>query len=422
MFENLKGKKLLILGGVSATIEVVDRCHELGIVVYVTDYLEDSPAKKVADKSFMVNATDVDAVCSLCKEENIDGIFVISELLLPYYAQICEKLNFPCYATAKNIEIMTHKNQFKDCCRKYGVPTIEEYCSIEEVKNYPVIVKPIDSSASRGISVCYNKDELKLGIEKALSYSHSKRYIIEKYMTGDEIALYYYIQDGNPVFVGMCDRYVFKQSSDMLQLPTAYIFPSRYTQRHIAETDVKIKNMFKQIGMTNGPIFLQGFIEDGIPHIYEPGYRINGAREHVIIENITGVSSMDMLINFALIGKMADYDIEEKIDPMLHGKIACILSRLIGKGKISAIEGLDKVKKVPTVLKTFLNNNIGNEITDTQIGNFFQIAFRTINVEDNKFDLKKTIDLIQDSVVYYDENGNSMMLDKFDTNILIKNY
>src|SRR5699024_7250057 len=111
--------------------------------------------------------------------------------------------------------------------------------------------------------------------------------------------LYYYFQDGNPVFAGMCDRYVFKQASGLAQLPTAYIFPSRFTDNHLKQTDEKIKKMFRGIGMTNGPIFLQAFIEDGIPHIYEPGYRTNGAREQYIIGSVCGISSVDMLINFS---------------------------------------------------------------------------------------------------------------------------
>ena len=54
---NLQGKKLLLLGGVQPACEIVKEAHNMGVTVYVTDYLEDSPAKKYADKSFMVNAT-----------------------------------------------------------------------------------------------------------------------------------------------------------------------------------------------------------------------------------------------------------------------------------------------------------------------------------------------------------------------------
>ena len=46
-------KKLLILGGTSISSQIVYAAHEMDIAVYVTDYYADSPAKKIADKSFI---------------------------------------------------------------------------------------------------------------------------------------------------------------------------------------------------------------------------------------------------------------------------------------------------------------------------------------------------------------------------------
>ena len=58
--------------------------------VLVTDYLIDS-WKKIADKSFMVSTTDVDAVVDLIKKENIDGVLTgFIDSMLPYYQAICE--------------------------------------------------------------------------------------------------------------------------------------------------------------------------------------------------------------------------------------------------------------------------------------------------------------------------------------------
>lgn len=62
---DLRGKKLLLLGGVQPMCEVVKEARKLGVIVYVTDYLEDSPAKKIADKSFLVSTTDVDRIVEI---------------------------------------------------------------------------------------------------------------------------------------------------------------------------------------------------------------------------------------------------------------------------------------------------------------------------------------------------------------------
>lgn len=241
-------------------------------------------------------------------------------------------------------------------------------------------------------------------------------------MTGEEVVLYYYFQDGNPVFAGMCDRYVNKEQIGVAQLPTAYIFPSKFIETHIAHSNQAIKNMFHEIGMQNGPIFLQAFIGDGIPYLYESGYRTNGAREHYIVYATSGISSVDMLINFALRGKMSKKDIELAIEPSLHGKYACKLSPLIHEGTIGEIKGIDEIEKLPSVVKVVLNNYIGDTISDKDVGTLKQIAYRAFIVEDSIEDLKRTIDYIQNSVIFFDTSDKSMMLKSFDTNVLLKDY
>lgn len=426
MYQNLKGKRLLILGGIAPMVEVVERCHELGIEVYVTDYLKNSPAKKNADKSFMVSTTDIDAVVKLCRDECIDGIYTGNvDSMLPYYAQICSEMNFPCYGNLETFQIMIDKKQFKAICSEYGVPIVDDYqeSDIDEGNLfYPIIIKPVDSSGSRGISIVRSQKELDFGIKKALSYSPSKKYIVERYMESEEVVLYYYLQDGNPVFATMCDRYVNKQQKNVAQLPTAYIFPSKYTDSHLEHSDKLIKKMLRKIGLTNGPIFLQAFVDKKVPHLYEPGYRTNGAREQYIVEAVCGVSSVDMLIHFALTGKMSEEDISDLIDPYLKGKYACKLSPLIGKGTISNIKGVDAIRNMPSVVKVVLNNDIGDSINDEKLGTLKQIAYRAFIVEDTIEDLKKTIDYIQNKVDYYDEEGKSMLLEMFDTNILLSDY
>ena len=108
--DGLKGKKLLLLGGVRQACEIVKEAHKLGVVVYVTDNRTDSPAKKIADYSFMVDATDVDAVVELCKEQQIDGVITgFVDMLLPYCQQICEKLGKPFWGDAENIDMCINK-------------------------------------------------------------------------------------------------------------------------------------------------------------------------------------------------------------------------------------------------------------------------------------------------------------------------
>lgn len=70
---------------------------------------------------------------------------------------------------------MIKKDKFKETCRKHNVPVVEEFSvnNLEEVV-YPAVVKPVDSCSSKGVSICHDRKELDIAIEKALSFSPSK--------------------------------------------------------------------------------------------------------------------------------------------------------------------------------------------------------------------------------------------------------
>jgi len=165
---DLRGKKLLILGGTLLSCEIIKQAKKQGAFIVVTDYLEDSPGKKIADKSFLISTTDVEAVVDLIRNEKIDGVLTgFIDLLLPYYVEICEKANIPCYATKEQIDITTNKTKFKELCRSFDVPVVEEYdikypFTKGDIKHleYPVLIKPVDNSGARGVFICKNCDEL----------------------------------------------------------------------------------------------------------------------------------------------------------------------------------------------------------------------------------------------------------------------
>ena len=115
---DLKGKRLLILAGATVHCKVVEAAKAMGVHTIVTDYLEHSPAKDMADEKWMLNIMDVDAIVERCKNEQVDGVlnFCIDPAQRPY-AQICEKLGLPCYGTSEQVHIMTDKPSFKSFCQ-----------------------------------------------------------------------------------------------------------------------------------------------------------------------------------------------------------------------------------------------------------------------------------------------------------------
>lgn len=411
-------KKVLILGANPETASLVKKANEMGLYTIVTDYDPNAYAKQFASKTYNVDAVDVEALVELAQKEEVDGVLVgVAEALLPTYCEVCKRLDMPCYSTQEIFDVMVRKDYFKEQCRKYGVPTIEEY-SIEQIDEiqYPVIVKPIDSCSSKGITVCHNKAELEQGIEYALSFSKNGKYLIETYMTGDEVISYYVMQDGNPIFVAMCDRYTYKAKDELVQLPTSYIFPSRHIDSYMEKTDQLVKNMIRGIGLKNGSIFFQAFVDQkGIVRIYEPGYRLNGAQEHLIVSQVSEIDAKEMYINLALTGSVSDKNLSVCGNPKPQ-QISCKLSPLVNIGQIGELSGLDEIAKLPDVISINPSYREGDIVTGE--GTLKQIISRFFIVSQNKQNLIDTIDKIYRLLIVKDKNGKDMMIGKFDTKII----
>lgn len=414
-------EKLLFLGGTSTAVNLIERAKEMGIYTIVTDYIPDSPGKKVADKHFDISTTDIDAIVELVKKEKIDGIFLPPiESMMPFCRKICDALGMPYYASMKQIELMTNKEQFKRLCVQHGIHVIEEY-DIRKPADivYPVVLKPVDNSGGRGISVCSGPSDLEHCCQLAQFYSKTKTVLVEKLMCSDEAVVYYTIQDGFISLSGMCDRYTRKGETGLATLPTAYVFPSLHIKEFMTEDNRKFVHMFSDMNIQNGVMFVQGFVEDGSFVAYEPGFRLAGARGDLIIKAVNGIDAAEMLIRHALTGKMDGYDIK-KLDNPLFEVMACKLTPIIKCGKIARIEGVEEIGNMQGITDILLNHQAGDVVS--QEGTLDQVAARIYIKAAHKDALAEKIDEVQQLFHVYDDSGNDMVVEGFDTGVLRNRY
>lgn len=117
--KEFSGKKLLILGGTTLSINIVETAKNMGIYTIVMDMSPDSPTKKVADKAYDISTANVDDVVSIAKQEQVDGIFTSYEdFNTGIAAEACEKLGLPFYANLYQIDSTRNKLRFKTLCRE----------------------------------------------------------------------------------------------------------------------------------------------------------------------------------------------------------------------------------------------------------------------------------------------------------------
>ena len=419
-------KKLLVLAGACVHSKVVEAAKDMGIYTVVADYLPDSPAKLIADEALNVDIFDVEKLMVYCSKENIDGVinFCIDPAQKPAF-EIASRLGLPTFGDERQVRILTDKESFKAFCRENNVDVIPEY-TIEEIENgmveYPVLVKPTDSRGSRGITVCRNEAEVKAAIEVAIPESSTGKYIIEKYMENNQdLTISYIVKDGEPVLFSLGDRNSGRAEDNLNRQLICTIQPSRYIDMYMKHVDKRVVNMIKSLGIKNGPVFMQGFVDGNTVRMYDPGIRYPGNEYERIFAEAMGINPMKSLISYVVGGEILDYDGGYVGSYMLNGKRIIQYMINVGPGVIGKFDGLDIISKHPNVLDIQQRHFEGTKIENT--GDIRHRAGEiSILVDDDTSKMYEAIKFIQDNLVIENVDGENMIISPFEPERVYKMY
>lgn len=418
MIPDLRGKKLLLIGGIQRTCVIVKRAQELGVHVTVADYYEDSPAKKIADEAVLLDAKDVDALTEYCKNNNIDGVFsAYVDFILPVCKEIGDRIGRPFYATDLMIEMSTDKESFKRNCNDFNVPVPKTYdvninTYIERANSlpFPVFIKPVDASGSRGADICYDANDFIKKYEHALSFSKKKEITVEDYLDGTEFILDYMIVNGNVYMLSMADRFVCSGRSIAINNPNLMILPSVNLETYYRDVHPNVERMFKELGFKNGVVFLQGYAKNGKITFYEMGCRLGGSWPY-IDAHYSGVNPIDLLLSYCLTGTMLTQKSEENrlpFTPFFNG-LSAIIYFIADKsqGIISKTVGIDEIQNMKEVVCTIQYYYEGDHFS---IGTLTDVLLLAVHiVADDYQSLNQTVEKIYSVVDYLDEKGDSIL-------------
>lgn len=420
------GKKLLVLAGAGVHCKVVESAREMGISTIVTDYLNDSPAKLIADEKLMYDIYDIDNLTEYCKKNEVDGVigFCCDPTQKPAQ-EIADRLGAPVFGTKEQVHVLTNKEAFKEFCMKCGVDVIESY-TIEDVEqdkvSYPVLVKPSDSRGSRGITVCYNKEDAGKAYQSAVEYSSDGKVIIEKYMEkNQDLTISYIVKNGDPVLVSIGDRYSGKKEDNLNRQLVCTIQPSRYAGMYMKYVNERVINMIRALGIKNGPVFMQGFVDGNTVRMYDPGIRFPGNEYERIYRKATGMDIVKSIISYCVGGEILDYDGKLEGSYDLNGMCAMQYMINVGPGKIAIFDGLEEIRKCEYVVDIQQRHFEGETIENTgdirhRAGEISILVERDINK------MVEAVEYIQSKLRILSDKGENMIISPFDTDIVVENY
>lgn len=316
-------KKLLILGAMEMHVPLIKRAKEMGNYVITVDYIPENPGHKLADEAYYDSTTDLDAVLKLSKKLNIDGIMTYnSDPAAPTAAYVAEKLGLP-GNPYQSVKIMSEKNLFRDFLISNGLnaPKFGNYLNIEDALNhindfsFPIIIKPVDSSGSKGVTVVNNVNDVQNAIECALEKSRSKKFIIEEYIepVGKQLHGDGFVQNGKVVFLHLGDHHFDSTINNLVPYSTTY--PTEHPVEIVNACKNQIQDFISKVGFKNGGFNVELRIsnKDNKPYIIDIGARNGGNFTPKVIEYGSGFNFLDRAIKIALGENIDDIKMTDKI-------------------------------------------------------------------------------------------------------------
>lgn len=303
-------KKVLLLGGSYFQVPSVQKAKELGYYTITCDYLPDNPGHKFADEYHNVSTTDKEAVLKLAQELKIDGIVCYaSDPAAITAAYVAEKMGLA-GQPYKSVEILANKDLFRKFLAENGfnTPRAQGYTKVADVKKdwdlfkKPIMVKPVDSSGSKGITKVEKLEDLDSAFEYALNFTRAKRIVVEEYIetqlpqiSGDGFSV-----DGKLVFACFGSQLYDKSVSNPFT-PVACLWPHFMPEKLHKKLCDEVQKALDILGMKTGAYNIEARIDnDENVYLMEIGPRNGGCFFPQVMEYLTDIDMVECTIKAAM--------------------------------------------------------------------------------------------------------------------------
>ena len=304
-------KKLLLLGGSRYLDAVIEAAHRNGIHAITCDYLPKNYAHRLSDEYHNVSIIDREAVLALARALRIDGVISFAcDPGVVTAAYVAEALGLPKAGPVESVEILQDKGRFRAFLKAHGfkVPWSaafsEKDAALAAARDfaYPLIVKPVDSAGSKGVTRVDAAEELAAAVDQALCFSHSGRFIIEEFIeqrgcSSDCDAFGY---RGELQFISFSAQR-FDREAKNPYAPDGFSWPDTFTDAERAELSSEVKRLLSLLHMETSVYNIETRVgTNGVPYIMECSPRGGGNRLSEMVRCVYGVDLIDAAVRAAV--------------------------------------------------------------------------------------------------------------------------
>ncbi|MGW1539062.1 ATP-grasp domain-containing protein [Streptomyces sp. NPDC002309] len=360
--------KLLMVGCGWMGRPYLGRAHARGLDVSVLDtsaafgWEETKAALGPGDRGYPVTATDdegwLSAATAALADGPVAGVLGFSEQHIVAAAMLAEELGLPGPGVRAAV-VSRNKLMQREVFGRAGLRQPEyvhargvEAAEAFAADRYPVVLKPLSSMGSLGVRIAADRDELRAWAEEQPA---NASFLVEEFLDGPEFSVEALIVDGTPVFESVTAK---TTTVAPYRVELAHHVPAALDEGERQEISALLRQVVGALGMRTGVVHFELILRSGSPHIVEIATRTPGDYLMDVIEAATDVDLYDAAVAAAC-------GLPLNLPPGAAGtppRVASVWFPTPAAGTVSAVAGVERVEKLPGVVKIEIDVAPGDEI------------------------------------------------------------
>jgi len=352
--------RVLVVGGSVLQVPLIKAAQRKGHRVLVADRSETAVGVALADQFVQVSTVDIEGIADAARRFEVDCVVTgaTDQPLRAVAAAIAARgLSGISRLTAL---VATRKDLMREVLHASGVPCPRfvvvkmpgELDRAWSELSHPVIVKPVDSSGSRGVTLVKACDQMSAALERALRYSTVKKAIVEELMTGRELSVETMSAGGRLTVLQITEKLT---SGPPYFVEVGHMQPAAVSDSERRAIELLTSQAASALGIESGPTHTEVMLTVDGPKVVEVGARLGGDFiTSDLVPLSTGIDMIDITLELALGNEVSV--------PPPADRGAAIRYFVPPSGTIHAIEGIEACRATSGVIRLEIDCRVGDRV------------------------------------------------------------
>ena len=297
----------------------------------------------------------VDIAAAVHARDPFTQIATFGERDQEHYAAVADALGLAGH-TPETVALVHDKRAMRERLAATGLDTtaaarvadLDQLRTFMSTHGLPVVVKPISSSGSAGVTKITHDDQVEVAFTRA-KISHldlpNPGVLVEQFLEGPELSVEGFSEDHRHVVVSITGK--FKDPETFVEL--GHVAPADLPTTTSAEVEVYVGAVLDALGVGFGPTHTEIVLTEGGPRIIETHVRVGGDEIPLLTLDSTGVDLDDLTVR-QLLGETVLPGLREHLaSPGPHRYAAIRFAASPGSGTVESVRGSDAARQMPGV-------------------------------------------------------------------------